>query len=344
MIDRPARINDICKKLGLSKATVSKALNGYSSVSEETRARVLNCARELGYATPQHNADPNARLTRIGVTALSFSGNAESSTPYQVILMGLMEELGQSHYDTVLIPPQIIEKQTVPFDEAMKNLHLDCAFICGLKTSDPYYEQLKVTSFPTLCWDFAVNNPNVHNIFCDSTEGMRMAVEHLIELGHRRIGFICAYKEAQVCLQRLDGYILALSRHGIPYDESLVYFGDFSEASGVLGFHELIQKDVTGLVCISDVTAIGASRAAMAMGYKIPEDISIVGYDDAALTSMLPGGLTSVNQHPDLIGRIAATALRNILHHRPVADTVLHPTLTIRGSTAKVKVREDTEP
>lgn len=337
MNNRPTRINDICKKLDLSKATVSKALNGYPSVSEETRNRVLNCARELGYATPQHSTDTTARLTRIGVSALSFSGNAEASSPYQALLMGLMDELGHSHYDTVLIPPRIIDQQTVPYDEAMKNLQLDCAFINGLKTSDPYYEQLKTTSFPTLCWDFSVDNPNVHNIFCDSTEGMRMAAEHLISLGHRRIGFICAYKEAQVCLQRLDGYILALSRNGIPYDESLVYFGDFSEASGVLGFHQLIHKNVTGLVCISDVTAIGAARAAMAMGYKIPQDISIVGYDDAALTGILPMGLTSVNQHPDLIGRIAATMLGNILHHRPVADTVLHPTLTIRGSTAKVK-------
>lgn len=76
MIDRPVRINDICKKLGLSKATVSKALNGYTSVSEETRAKVLDCARELGYATPQHNMDTSARLTRIGVSALAFSGNA----------------------------------------------------------------------------------------------------------------------------------------------------------------------------------------------------------------------------------------------------------------------------
>lgn len=337
MNQRPPRISDICQHLGLSKATVSKALNGYSSVSEETRARVLACARALGYVMPQHQADPGARLTRIGITAFSFSGNAEAAGPYQAILTGLMSELGQSHYDTVLIPPQIIEKQDISYDDAVRSMQLDCAFICGLKTSDPYFEQLKTTEFPTLCWDFSVSNPHVHNVFCDSTEGMRMAAEHLIELGHWKIGFICAYREAQVSLQRLDGYILALSRHGIPYDASLVYYGDFTEASGALGFHELIRREVTGFVCISDVTAIGACRAAMAMGYGVPEDISIVGYDDAALTGVLPTGLTSVNQHPELIGRTAATALRNMLHHRPVADTVIHPTLTIRGSTARRK-------
>ncbi len=337
MYNRQVHIQDICKQLGLSKATVSKALNGYPSVNEKTRAQVLTCARELGYVNPQHKIDPNAQLTRIGINAVNFSGNDEASSPHQAILTSLMRELGQYHYDTVLIPPQIIDRQNIPYEEAMHNLHLDCAFINGLKTSDPYYEQLQTTAFPTLCWDFHVDNPNVHHIFCDSSEGMRLAVEHLIDLGHRRIGFICAYREAQVSLQRLDGYILAHCQNGIDYDPSLVYYGDFSEASGVLGFHDLIKKSCTGIACISDVTAIGAYRAATAMGCRIPDDLSLTGFDDAALTNFLPGGLTSVNQHPELIGSVAATVLRNMMQHRPVADTVIHPTLTIRGSTSSVR-------
>lgn len=164
----PARLQDICKKLGLSKATVSKALNGYSSVSEVTRQQVLACARQLGYSTPQRDQDPNARLIRIGLNSVLFAGNTAESSPHQAILSGLLEELGQSHYDTVIIPPHVVTNQSIPYDEAMRSLNLDCAFINGLKTSDPYYQQLQTTTFPTVCWDMRVDNPNVHCIGCDS--------------------------------------------------------------------------------------------------------------------------------------------------------------------------------
>ena len=132
-------LNDICKMLDLSKATVSKALNGYDSVSQETRERVLACARQLGYVRPERTAEPNARFTRVGVSSLMFAGNVESSSPYPAVLAGLMEELGQSHYDTVLIPPSVTVQQTVPYEEAMRGLNLDCAFINGLRLDDPYY-------------------------------------------------------------------------------------------------------------------------------------------------------------------------------------------------------------
>lgn len=294
----------------------------------------------MGYSTPKKDQDPNARLIRIGLNSVLFAGNPADSSPHQEILSGLLEELGQSHYDTVIIPPHVVSDQQIPYDEAMRSLNLDCAFINGLKTSDPYFHQLQTTSFPTVCWDMHVDNPNVHCIGCDSMQGMRLATEHLISLGHKRIGFICGHKYAQVSMERLDGYILALIHAGIPYDPSLVYYGDFTETAGVLGFHSLIAKNVTGLVCISDVTAIGASRAAIAMGYEIPRDLSIVGYDDAALTAFLPMGLTSVNQSSALIGKAAATMLRNIVRHRAVADVVIQPHLTIRGSTAAPREKD----
>ena len=161
-----------------------------------------------------------------------------------------------------------------------------------------------------------------------------MATEHLLSLGHRRIGMICGHREAEVSLQRRDGYMLALVHAGIPYEEELVYYGDFTEAAGVLGLNTLMRKRITGVVCISDVTAIGAYRAAQTMGLAIPRDLSIVGYDDTTLTGIVNPGLTSVNQNPELIGRSAATLIRSVLHHRSVGDIVIHPSLTIRGSTA----------
>lgn len=107
----------------------------------------------------------------------------------------------------------------------------------------------------------------------------------------------------------------------------------------MLGFHNLIQKKITGLVCVSDVCALGAMRAAQAMGYSIPEDISITGYDNTNLTTYINPGLTSIDQNTAEIGRIVATSIRNVLHKRTIGDSLVHPSLVIRGSTASPKCK-----
>ena len=333
MSDAP-RIADICEKLNLSKATVSKALNGYDSVRKETRDRVLACAREMGYMPPAQNRDLNTRLLRIGITATITVGNPDGISPFQTMLPALMEELGQYHYDTIILPPSLLREQNIPYDQAMRNLNLDCALLTGLRFTDPYYQQLQTTEFPTVMWDMSIDNPHVRNVSCDSIEGMRLATQHLISLGHREIGFINGHLNATVSLQRRDGYILALAEAGIPYQPELVFEGDFSESAGVIGYHQLIQKKVTGIVCVSDVTALGVFRAAYADGLRIPEDLSIVGYDNTNLTAYTTPEMTSVEQHADQIGRVIATTIHSMLHHRFVGDSIVHPSLAVRGSTA----------
>ncbi|MBQ9324903.1 MAG: LacI family DNA-binding transcriptional regulator [Clostridia bacterium] len=333
MANRP-RIEDICEKLHLSKATVSKALNGYDSVREETRVQVLACAREIGYAQARYSEDVKARYTRIGITMTSFAGNPHGITPYQPLVNSLMGELEQYHYETVLIPPSVLQEQSVPYEQAMRSMNLDCAFLTGLRIDDPYYKQIQTTELPTVLWDMSVRNPVVHCVSSDSTEGMRLAASYLIELGHRRIGLIMGHRQAQVSLLRRDGYMLALLDAGLPIDPELIFEGDYSETAGALGFYELMKKNVTGILCVSDTTALGVYRAAMTKGLRIPEDLSIIGYDNTALTSYTVPGLTSVDQHSDQVGKVIATTIHNMMRHRPVGDTILHPSLVIRGSTA----------
>ena len=327
------RIADICKELNLSKATVSKALNGYSSVREETRNQVLACARRLGYAQPQ-GRDLNTRLIRVGITASATMDHPNSISPFQYLLNNLIEGLGRYHYDTIIIPPSLLQDQSIPYDQAMRSLNLDCAFLTGLRLDDPYCLQLRETSVPTVMWDMTVANPCVHNVSCDSAEGMRLAVSHLISLGHRRIGLISGHMQAQVSLQRRDGYILALADAGIPYDPSLVYEGDFSETAGAIGFQYMLSRQVTAIACVCDVTALGVLRAAQAQGVRIPDDLSVIGYDNTNLAEFTSPGLSSIDQHLDQVGSILVTVIHSMMNHRPVGDAVVHPSLVLRGSTA----------
>lgn len=332
MRDTP-KIKDICERLSLSKATVSKALNGYSSVSEETRMRVLACASELGYpltdSAPQQKSIKNP--VRIGFPPVGPSPN---SSPYSDLQAGFLEQASPLEYEMVVLPPLHLSKQTIPFEQLMNSLRLDCALIHGFRTDDQYFMQLQTTTFPTITWDLKVNNPHVPNVGCDSVEGMRLAVEHLIALGHRKIGFICGHREAQVSAQRLDGYILALFYAGIPYDPALVYNGDFSEESGREGAAYLMRRHVTGIVCISDLVAAGACRTINAMGLSIPEDVSIIGYDDTPLTTIFTPALTSVQQNSRLLGRTLNTMFFNMVNGLTVGDAIVHPSLTVRASTA----------
>ena len=161
-----------------------------------------------------------------------------------------------------------------------------------------------------------------------------MAAAHLIGLGHRRIGLIMGHRQAQVSLQWRDGYVLALADAGIPLDPGLIFEGDFSETSGAVGFYHLMEKGVTGILCVSDATALGVCRAAAARGIRIPEELSVVGYDNTALTGYTNPALTSVDQHPEEIGRVIATMIHAMMRGRPIGDTVLRPSLAVRGSTA----------
>ena len=333
LMGRKPRIEDICARLGLSKATVSKALNGYASVREETRVRVLDCARELGY-TQSPGGDVNARLIRVGITAAVAIDDPGRISPFQLLLNNLIDGLTQKHYDTIMLPPSLLQEQSVPYEQAMRNQNLDCAFLTGLRTDDPYYSQLQVTELPTVLWDMSIPNPHVCNVCSDSVEGMRMAAAHLIALGHRRIGLIAGHRWAQVSQYRTDGYILALADAGIPYDPSLVYEGDFSETAGAIGLQVLLARKVTAILCVCDVTALGVIRAASAQGIRIPDDLSVVGYDNINLAEYIGPGLTSVDQHLDEVGRIIVTTICNMMHHLPVGDTFVHPSLVIRGSTA----------
>jgi DNA-binding LacI/PurR family transcriptional regulator len=327
----------ICDQLGLSKATVSKALNGYPQVSLRTREAVRRCAEEIGYrADKPAAAQSSTTVRRIGMPGrVPGSERTDFSGDYQV-MAGFRDEALRHGMEIILLPSI---KTPVQVETSLESLiapyQLDGILISGLRTDDPYMAQLQNIQIPAVLWDLKVApNPSVGTVCYDSLRGAQMAVEHLISLGHRRIAIFNGHRYAQVCYERLDGYRLALANAGIAPDPELELWGDFTEAGADEASELFLKKGVTAVFCACDTTAIGLMRQLRLKGKRVPRDVSVVGYDDSPLSAAVSPALTTVSQDFYRIGQVACGMMSALLQGLPLHLETVLPRLVVRDSTA----------
>jgi LacI family transcriptional regulator len=177
----------------------------------------------------------------------------------------------------------------------------------------------------------------VHYVDSDNIGGARMAVEHLIRLGHRRIATITGRLGMNAGQDRLEGYRQALLAHGIPVKDEMIVEGDFTERSGMMAMQQLLPVSPTAIFAANDVMAIGALKALRAVGLKIPQDVALIGFDDIPIASIIEPALTTVRQPIERMGSMAVDLLLNLLQSASQEETLPHriilPTeLVIRNS------------
>jgi DNA-binding LacI/PurR family transcriptional regulator len=316
----------------VSPATVSKALADKSEVSEETRARVVACARSLGYTHTQHGG-ASTEERRVAILIQDRIKNENEQTFYYDVLMGFKQYATLKQFEVIILTTTSAEQEHVPYDVCLTAKRISGAFVMGLKTTDPYITQLEATAIPTVTLDFSVNNPCVGRIGVDNYTGARLAVEHLIDLGHQRIGFLNGHPFAQVSEERLAGYIAALCSRKRIFEPRFVFEGDFSEPSGATGADYFAGTDVTALFCANDLMAMGAMRRFQEKGIAVPADISIVGFDNMPFTTYCTPRITTVAQDRHRLGLMACALLYSLLDNAPLNHCLLQPSLMIREST-----------
>jgi LacI family transcriptional regulator len=182
----------------------------------------------------------------------------------------------------------------------------------------------------------------VNYVDVDNVGGARMAVEHLIRLGHTRIATITGPLTMSHGEDRLLGYRQALEAHRLPVDERLVVAGDYTEESGSMGMQRLLSASPTALFAASDVMAIGALKALREAGLRVPEDVALVGFDDLSIASAIVPALTTVRQPIEHLGSMAADLLLNSLAsppgaHTPAQRIILPTQLVLRGSCGALR-------
>ena len=304
---------DVARRAGVSIMTVSRVINRAENVRPETRERVLEAIRELSYYP---NAAARA-LTRNRSYVLEILIPHEdyfySSEYFSELIFGIEKVVHDSDYN--LIFNTYDPGRGAEYSVLYKQRKVDGLLIVAPASKDRTIAKLHQESIPFVLVNGRVDDLEVSFVDVDNVAGTFQAVQYLYDLGHRRIGIITGNLLVVNARHRLQGYLDFLSERGFPEAEKWIFHGNWSEESGYAGFSHLVNlKDPpSAIFCSNDLMAIGAMRAAADMGVKIPETVSIVGYDDIRLASFVNPRLTTIHQPIDLVGKTAAELLLRLL-------------------------------
>jgi LacI family transcriptional regulator len=330
-----ATIRDIATAAGVSIATVSRVLNDRPDVSPATREAVLRVAREQGFSLNRHaRALSGGRTGLIGVTLPMVHLEY-----FNRILWGASEALYEHDMRVVLCPTMHERDREVTLLDRLLQGTTDGALLLLTKESNEDLKALKRRGYA-----FVVLDPR-HPVD-DGTPvvsaahwaGAKAATEHLLSLGHRRIGAITGPHGWVASVHRLDGYQAALAGAGVLADPGLVAKGNFTSESGHVAAARLLSlpERPTAIFAFNDEMAVGAMRAAEERGLRIPGDLSIVGFDDVEKTEIVRPALTTVRQPLAEMGRMAVSLLTRLIERQPIEAmrVELATKLIVRESTA----------
>lgn len=332
-----ATLEDIARQLGVSKSTVSKALSGAKDVSQKMRQTILEKAVEMGY-------NRNIRSTELPKLAV-FITNMEYTNPEDFgydLVVGFRKAAEPSDYLVNIIPLTHQMQLDTHYDTYMVQHHYCGSLFLGLSLLDPWMKDFQTCKTPTILYDNHINsNPRVTHIGVDNAEGMELAVQYLKELGHKKIGYLSSELEAYVYRLRYNAFFQALKTHGLPTDESLSGVSYFINECLSQHLPRMLEDGCTAIVCSHDLLAHSAMVHCSQMGYRVPEDISILGFDDIPLCRYTHPPLTTIRQDRTNIGKSAFYALINQMNHVYVSTHLLHPQLIRRASCAQPKASPD---
>lgn len=327
----PVTINDIADRLGISKSTVSKGLNNATDVSMETKRLILETAAEMGYI--------NKRIRQNAKICIIIE-NMDYNTPNQFgfdIIEGFKQMAELEGWIVDIIPVTIDFQKLTPYDVFMIQEGYQAAFILGFSLLDPWIEEFRITHYPTVLFDnYIKGNPNVASVGCDNTEGFEYAVKHLVKLGHKKIGLISGPLDSYILRARYQAYISALEKYGLEVNENYIGLGYYVSESTRTYIPKLIEQGVTAILFSHDVRAISAITECTDREIRIPEDLSIIGFDDLPISSYCEPPLTTIQQDRTALGKCGYYAMTSLLNNVPIGSILLRAQLVVRESTGPV--------
>ncbi|MEU4537952.1 LacI family DNA-binding transcriptional regulator [Streptosporangium sp. NPDC023825] len=322
------RLAEVAKKVGMSEATVSRVLNGKPGVSEATREAVLTALDVLGYERPTQLRGDRARLVGLVLPELQnpiFPAFAE-------VVGGALAQQGFTSVLCTRTLGGVSEAEYV--DLLLQQQVSGVVFAGGLfaqaDASHEHYELLRERRLPTVLVNAAVAHLAFPQVSCDDVAAAEMALGHLRSLGHERIGMVLGPPDHVPSRRKLDAADL---------DPEFVEHTMFSLEGGHAAAARLIRRGVTGVICASDVMALGAIRAARRAGLSVPDDVSVIGYDDSALMNCTDPPLTTLRQPIDAMGRAVVDLLAAQIDKAlvPADELLFEPELVVRASTGPVR-------
>jgi LacI family transcriptional regulator len=331
-------LKDIAKKLGLSVTTISRALAEYDDVAESTRQRVRQAAKEMGYYPNITARQLQKQRTDTLAFVIPTHGPRFSDPFFSELLAGIGNEAGQAGFD-LLVSTQSpdSESEREAYRRIVHGRRADGILVVRTRQNDERIRFLSDRGFPFVAFgrsDLEIKFPYVDE---DSYTGVKILTQHMIDLGHKRIGFIAAPAGLMFCQFRMAGYRDALGANGLPLDETLIVYGDLTQQGGFQAAQELLAHPPhpTAIIACNDLMALGTMSAAQKMGLTIGRELSVGGFDDIPLAEHAHPSLTTVRQPVYEIGQRITRMLVKQIQGTAAAETqvVLTPQLMIRGSS-----------
>jgi len=331
-----ATIKEIANKLGIAVSTVSKGLNGASDISDEMRQLVLDTAVEMGYASKKMKAT-GTRKVCIFIENMDYENIEQFG--YEIVV-GFKLSAARRHWDVTVVPTNLNMQTADKFDTYMLKNGYSGAFLLGFTLHDDWVKQLGKTTVPTVLLDnYIERNNHVGYVGTDNYEGIDLAVDHLRSLGHSRIAFLNGAKNSMVSEQRHQSFINSLAKRGLPADESLIEYGYYVPDCAKDHVPGFIKNGATAIMCASDLIASGVITEVIKHGLKVPEDISVIGFDDLPIAAQLTPPLTTIRQDRTDLGKSAFLLLDGLIHNVTISKLLLRAKFVQRASTANCKNR-----
>jgi DNA-binding LacI/PurR family transcriptional regulator len=327
-------MKDVAEHARVSISTVSYVLNNSGPVATDRRERVLDAVRVLEYS-PNESA---RSLKRRSASTIGLVVPELTNQFFAQIAEGVQKAASARDVLVVLCVPDATDRPESEHARLLRGQRLDgVVYLSGTGSMPTSILELS-RSGPLVLVDEQIPGFDLPSVVCDSRKGAREVARHVMQQGHRRVAVIGGPSAMWTAQQRLAGYREAVAAAGLDPDELPVYVGDYRQASGTALAAEALERAdrPTALLCANDLMAIGALEYCKAVGIRVPEDLSIVGFDDLPLSALITPRLTTVRQPAHEMGFRAVTALFDLIEERPdsAALGLLAAEVTIRDSAA----------
>ena len=326
-------IQDVAKTAGVSVSTVSRVLNGKVDVASETQDRILSVIDDLGYTT--NLAARSMRSRKKNLVGLIMP---DIAYPFAIeVMKGVNRAIADSEFDLLLYTTGDVRKSGRAFHEQKYVSLLTNSISDGVVIVAPVAGEFNIDA-PIVSIDPLASNPNYPAVHATNYQGAVEAMEYLLGLGHKRIGYISGRVELESSNRRLMGYRASLEKASIPLDEELIASGDYTTETGVSGARRLLalENPPTAIFASNDQMAMGVFQVAEELGMRIPDDLSVVGFDNIPESKYM--GLTTVDQFISEMGFVATQMLIKLINDATLEDQTyrMQTQLIVRNSCREV--------
>jgi len=326
-------IYDVARLAGVSTATVSRALNGTGQIAPATRVAIDAAVAQLGY---HPNTAARSLVTKSTQTIALLLPDITNPF-YAALVSGIQRRALETGHTMLLCTTESDPEREEQYLNLLRAKQVDGVLVDGLVLPPDRIARFVRNGLPIVCLDRDVDSTSVPLVQVDNRLGAKLATEHLISLGHRRIAHIAGAPELRISEERIGGYRDAFAAAGLEPDPGLLAVGSFTEEGGYEAMRALLDAaELTAVFAANDLSAIGAVNAIVESGRRVPEDVSVVGFDDLRLSRFTTPPLTTIHQPALEIAERATQLLLDLAAGRGVPQLLhlLEPELVVRASTS----------